>query len=130
MQPTQLGWTAFIVAIASVTATPTQAFNADAVQTQGETSNTIESRLARIQSTIKSTNAGLVDGQLPEGPFKNGDRLGQSGRRWWYFRQHWPGRLGQWPGRRRLWQYQPLAKWMGRSRRLLQPSLAQWRRLC
>lgn len=70
MQPTQLGWTAFIVAIASVTATPAQAFNTDTVQTQAETSNTIEARLARIQSTIKTTTADLADGQLPEAPLE------------------------------------------------------------
>lgn len=68
MQPTQLGWTAFIVAIASVTGTPIQALNADAIQTHGETSNTIEARLARIQSTIKNIGSDLGDGQGPETP--------------------------------------------------------------
>jgi len=55
MQPTQIGWTAFIVTL----------------ENNGPNQNpTIEGRIARIQSTIKNTNPGLVDGPLPEVPVK------------------------------------------------------------
>jgi rSAM-associated Gly-rich repeat protein len=68
MQPTQLGWTAFIVAIASVTSTTAQAVTIE--NHSSSPNSTIESRIARIQSTLKNSNADLVDGQLPEMPIK------------------------------------------------------------
>lgn len=68
MHPTQLGWTAFLVAIAGVTSTSAQAVTIEN-SSSGE-NPTIEARLARIQSTIKNTAPELVDSQLPETPIK------------------------------------------------------------
>ena len=52
MRPTQLGWTAFLVAIASL-ATP----NAQAAATLENTApNSVEARLTRLQSTLQQNN--------------------------------------------------------------------------
>ncbi|MEB3161166.1 MAG: GrrA/OscA1 family cyclophane-containing rSAM-modified RiPP [Synechocystis sp.] len=57
MNSTQLGWTAFLVAIASVTtSTPAPALSAETQPLAPNSQPTgIEGRIARIQSTLKNT---------------------------------------------------------------------------
>lgn len=54
MRSTQLGWTAFLVAIASLTSSP-----ASALTPHTQASNSVESRLARLQSTFQTKAAEI-----------------------------------------------------------------------
>lgn len=70
MKPTQLGWTAFIVAIAGLTTPPAaQAIDAPP-SNQTNNSNGVESRLARIQSTLKNSGADFNPQEIPQNPPK------------------------------------------------------------
>lgn len=68
MYSNQLGWTAFLVAVASVSATPAQAVNGDGVANDaGQGPNSVESRLARLQSTLQQNTNDLQTQEWPGG---------------------------------------------------------------
>jgi rSAM-associated Gly-rich repeat protein len=68
MNSTQLGWTAFLVAIASLTTSSasavTSAVNSEGPEVTEKAS--IEARIARIQSTVKTTADTLPQDRFPK----------------------------------------------------------------
>ncbi|MFN9174610.1 MAG: GrrA/OscA1 family cyclophane-containing rSAM-modified RiPP [Synechocystis sp.] len=64
MNSTQIGWTAFLVAIASLTTTSASAVNNETSAVTEKVN--IETRIARIQSTVKTTAENLPQESFPK----------------------------------------------------------------
>ena len=71
MNSTQLGWTAFLVAIASVTSSSAPAITPESqAQAQNPQPTGIEGRIARIQSTLQTTAEQLPTDSATADPQK------------------------------------------------------------